>query len=104
MASTEQQPAIPALAPDATGQVRPALTAPAGYQGVEPGDMARGQRARRAAGRDRGVPEHPRPDRRRQGGHGLDGEPGPGRRRTFWLGFRERVEEIGVAAQLAVTA
>ena len=37
------------LAPDAAGQVRPALPVPAGDQLVQAGDMALGQRARRAA-------------------------------------------------------
>src|SRR5215467_7188657 len=68
MTGGEKQSATLPLAPDTTGQVCPALPVPGGDQRVQGVDVARGQRAGRAAGADRGLPEYPGPDRGWQAG------------------------------------
>src|SRR5262245_21935789 len=57
--SGEEQPPILTAAPDAARQVAPALPVPSRDQLVQAGDMALGQRARRAPGRERGAAQQP---------------------------------------------
>ena len=60
----------------AAGQVNPSLPAPAGDQSVDPADVPGGERVGRAAGHDRGVAQHPRPDRGGQRAQPAGVEPG----------------------------